>query len=152
MRPALLVLLTVASLGARAQGGLEWRPLPEALAVARASGVPALVYVEAPWCGPCRALERETLADPSVEARLAQFALARLTIDDRDRTHRVGPYRLSEAAWAERLGAASTPTLVLLGPDGAVLGRHAGTLPPSGLLPLLGAALADAARTDLPPR
>lgn len=124
--------------------GPLWAQAPawEPLAVALAAGRPTLVYVQAPWCGPCRRLERETFADAAVDARLDRFALARLTIDDHDRTHRVGPYRLTEAAWAARLGAAATPTLVLLGPDGAVLGRVAGFVPPDVLLSILDAAQA----------
>ncbi len=144
MRTQLLLLLTLASLNVQAQDPPEWRALPDALALAAASDVPALVYVQAPWCGPCRQLERETFADPAVRARLARFALARLTLDDRDRHHRVGPYRLSEAAWSRRLGAEATPTLVVLTSGGAVLGRHTGALPPAGLLPFLDAALAAA--------
>lgn len=120
---------------------LEWRTLPEALAEARADGTPALVYVQAAWCGPCRRLERETFPEPEVASRLEGFALARLTYDDRDRTHRVGPYRLSEAEWASRLGAQATPTFVLLSPDGAVLGRYSGFLPAEGLTMMLDAAI-----------
>lgn len=134
---------------AAAQPAQAWRTLPEALALAQADARPALVYVQAAWCGPCRRLERETFTDPTVSAALNRFALARLTVDDRDRVQVVGPYRLSEAEWAARLGADATPTLVLLAPDGAVLGRHTGFLPPSGLLPLLAAALADAS-SDAP--
>ena len=121
----------------------RWLALPEALAQAGAEGRPVLVYVQAAWCGPCRRLERETFADSAIAARLDRYALARLTLDDRDRHHRVGDYRLSEAEWAVRLGAAATPSLILLAPDGAVLGRHTGFLPPDGLLPILDAALAE---------
>jgi thioredoxin-related protein len=69
-----------------------------------------------------------------------------LTIDDHDRTHRVGPYRLSEADWSTRLGAEATPTLILLAPDGGVLARYTGFLPADGLLPILDAALSDPLR------
>ncbi|WP_432280799.1 thioredoxin family protein [Rubrivirga litoralis] len=109
---------------------------------AEAESRPALVYVQAAWCGPCRRLERETFADPAVQDRLRRFARARLTVDDRDRAHRVGPWRLSEAEWAAHYGAEAAPTLVLLAPDGTVLGRQSGSLSPSGLLPILDAVLA----------
>ena len=142
MPAALLVVLTAPA--------PDWRPLPDALAAGRASGRPVLVYVQAVWCGPCRLLERDTFADPAVAAWLDRFALARLTVDDRDRGHRVDGRRLSEAGWAAHLGADATPTLVWLSPDGAVLGRHTGYLPPEGLLPVLDAALAAAARPPLP--
>ena len=143
----------VAAPPALTQGGAGWDTLPDALEAASAEDRPALVYVQAAWCGPCRRLERETFADPAVQARLAQFARARLTVDDRDRRHRVAGWRLSEAEWAAHYGADATPTLVLLASDGSVLGRQAGFLPPDGLLPILDAALAATKPTSAtPPR
>lgn len=121
---------------------MVWLSLPEALAVSQTEGRPALVYVHAAWCVPCQRLERETFPEAAVANRLGRFALATLVIDDHDREHRVGPYRLSEADWAARLGAEGTPTLVLLAPDGAVLARQRGFLTPDLLLPILDAALA----------
>ncbi|MDX1531816.1 MAG: thioredoxin family protein [Rhodothermales bacterium] len=138
-------LLLVAS-AAAAQPALPWGSFPAALADAAASGRPVLVYAYADWCAPCHRLERETFADAAVRGRLARFALARLDFDDRESAQQVGPYRLSPAAWAERLGAEATPALVFLTADGAVLGRVAGFLEPAALLPLLDAALADAPR------
>lgn len=136
-------------LAAAAQPGV-WRPLPEAIALSAAEDAPTLVYVQASWCAPCRRLERETFADPSVARRLARFVRARLTIDEHERTLRVAGYRLSEAEWAERLGAQATPSIVLLGPDGRLLGRHTGFLPPAGLLPILDAALRASAKSTTP--
>ena len=72
---------------------------------------------------------------------MSRFALTKLTLDDHDRMHRIGPYRLSEADWAARFGAESTPTLVLLTPDGAILARHTGLLAPPFLTSILDAAL-----------
>lgn len=134
----------IALLGAGLSGRASpsWSSLPDALAEARRHDRPVLVYVEAAWCGPCRQLERDTFRDPGVGRRLRRFARAVLTFDDDDRMHRIGAYRLSEAAWAARLGARSTPTLIFLSSDGAVLGRHTGFLPPEALVPLLDAVLA----------
>lgn len=136
----LAIFLTLCIVGApRADAqALHWRSLSQAFAAEQ----PVVVFVRAPWCGPCRQLERETFTDPAIAERLARFSLTRLTIDDHDRMHRVGPYRLSEADWAARLGAERTPTLILLSPDGAILGRQTGWLPPSLLAPILDAALA----------
>ena len=127
---------------------LEWGSLPEALADAATTKRPTLVYVHAAWCAPCRRLERETFADPAVAARLGRFARAKLTFDDYDRTHRLGDYRLSEAAWAARLGAETTPALIVLAPDGSFLTRQIGFLPPAGLLAILDAALTTTTTTD----
>lgn len=129
---------------------LAWQMLPEALAEAATSNRPALVYVRAAWCSPCHRLERETFADSLVVRRLGRFARAKLTFDDADRTHRLGGYRRSEAEWSAHLGATSTPTLILLAPDGALLARHPGFLPPEGLLTLLDAALQAHTNTHLP--
>ena len=122
---------------------LPWTTLPGALADAQASGRPVVVYAHADWCAPCHRLERETFADAAVRDRLARFALARLDLDDRDSGQTVGPYRLSPAAWAERLGVEAPPSLVLLAPDGAILGRVTGFLDAAPLLSILDAALAD---------
>ncbi len=129
---------------------LEWQSLPEALAEAAASQRPALVYVHAAWCAPCRQLERETFADPAVAERLGRFARAKLVFDDHDRTHRLGGHRLSEAAWAAHLGAETTPTLIVLAPDGSILVRQAGFLPPAGLLTILDAALVTTTDAPIP--
>lgn len=147
MRRSLLLLLAVllpaACLPARAQDppALTWQTLPDALAEAAGTNRPALLYVRAAWCAPCARLETETFAEPSVEARLRRFARATLTFDDYDRTHRLGAYRLSEAEWAARLGAEATPALIVLSPNGEVLMRQQGFLPPAGLIPILDAVL-----------
>lgn len=138
-----LLLLALTPLAA-AQSVLPWTTFPGALTDADASNRPVLVYAHADWCAPCHRLQHETFADAAVRERLARFALARLDLDDRDSEQQVGPYRLSPAEWAERLGVEAPPTLVLLAPDGAVLGRVTGFLEPEPLLSILDAALADA--------
>ncbi|GAB5519902.1 MAG: thioredoxin family protein [Rhodothermales bacterium] len=120
---------------------LEWATLPEAIASAQAAQQPTIVYVEAAWCSPCRQLERETFADARVHERLAHFSTAKLTFDDHDTKHRIGPYRLSEAGWAKRFGAARTPTLIILDAAGAVLAQKTGFLSAEHLMPILDAAL-----------
>lgn len=119
----------------------EWLRLDAAFVRSAEKGIPTLVYVQAAWCGPCRRMERTTFADPAIAARLNGFALARLSLDAYDDFVAVGDYRLSEAGWAARLGADATPTLILLSPDGAILGRQTGFLPADGLAPILDAAL-----------
>lgn len=111
-----------------------------------------MIYVQAAWCGPCRKLERETLSDPDVLRMLRGWSLVKLTFDDHDRIHRVGPYRLSEAAWASRFGADSTPALVFVAPDGGILARRIGFVPPEGLMQLLAAGQAALEGNDSEPR
>lgn len=122
---------------------LPWTTLPGALADAASTDRPIVVYAHADWCAPCHRLEKTTFATDAVRDRLAHFALARLDLDDRDSKQQVGAYRLSPAEWAEQLGVEAPPSLVLLSPDGAVLGRVVGFLEPDALLPILDAALTD---------
>lgn len=120
---------------------IAWDTLPVALKQASTAGQPTIVYVHAVWCAPCRRLEQETFTDTRIRERLSHFAKAELTFDEHDEKHRVGPYRLSEAAWAKRLGADLTPTLIFLDANGAVLARKTGFLDAEGLIPILDAAL-----------
>lgn len=115
----------------------EWSSFPEALRLAQEEEKPVIVYVHAPWCGPCLRLERETFADQDVQQRLHRMARANLRIDAHDRIQRYAGYRLSEAEWAMRLGVETTPALVFLTSDGAVLGVHAGFIAPEELIAVL---------------
>lgn len=127
---------------------IVWDTLPAALKQASTAGQPTIVYVHAVWCAPCRRLEQDTFTDTRIRERLSHFAKAELTFDEHDEKHRVGPYRLSEAAWAKRLGADLTPTLIFLDANGAVLARKTGFLDPEGLLPILDAALVATAQQN----
>ncbi len=113
---------------------LAWHALPDALARAASSGWPVLVFVHAPWCGPCLRMERSTFADPAVRGLLARFERARLDFDDRETRLHVGDRRLSPFELARRLGAEATPALVVLAPDGTPLGHVAGYVEPEALL------------------
>ncbi|MEM1043282.1 MAG: thioredoxin family protein [Bacteroidota bacterium] len=140
----LLLLAVAASAQPEPQADLPWTTLPGAFADAAATDRPIVVYAHADWCAPCHRIEQTTFAAAAVRARFERFVLARLDLDDRDSKQQVGPYRLSPAAWAGRLGVEAPPSLVLLAPDGAVLGRVTGFLEPDALLPILDAALSDA--------
>lgn len=137
----LIALLLPGSTLAQVPGDGASRPFGEALTYAAAENLPLVIYVEAPWCGPCRQMERETFAHPAVQHRLSRVEWTTLTIDNTDRQHRVGSYKHSEAAWASHLGIVSTPGLVFMQPDGSVMSRHTGYLPPEELLPYLDAVL-----------
>ncbi len=141
----ILTIIAATALPASAQTTANWQTWTDAWSDATASSLPKLVYVRAAWCAPCRKLERETFSDPVVAERLRRFAQARITIDDFDSVQRLGGYRLSEAAWAARLGAETTPELILLAPDGAILARRSGFVPAAGLVSILDAALAESA-------
>ena len=103
-----------------------WQTLPEALAAARQSGRPVLVYVHARSCGPCRRMERTAFRDAGVRALLGRFALARLDLDDHESTLVVGGRRDSPFGWARQIGAEATPSFVFLAPDGTPITRASG--------------------------
>lgn len=133
IRTATLALLLITT-GSSIPG---WSSLSEALHLAAEEGKPVVVYVSAPWCGPCLRLERETFMNKYVQERLSRVARAGLRIDGHDRIQRIAGYRLSEAEWAVQLGIESTPALVFLSPDGTVLGIHQGFIDVDSLVDVL---------------
>ena len=62
--------------------------LDRAVKQAAAAGRPALLDVYADWCVECKRLERETFANPAVQARLAGFTLLRADVTANDETDR----------------------------------------------------------------
>lgn len=54
--------------------------LPELEARLQKTGRPVLLEVYADWCAECRRMERETLTDPAVRARLAGFLLLKADV------------------------------------------------------------------------
>src|SRR5207244_6902347 len=55
----------------------------EAVAVARREGKPILADFSTSWCHNCRQLERETLSDPNITARLDNFVKVHVDGDAR---------------------------------------------------------------------
>lgn len=104
--------------------GHRWQPFAEALETAAETDTKVLVFVEAPWCGWCRKLEKEVFDDAPAMAELSTyFTFTRLTLDDNEQTHRFNGYRLTSMALARQLGATTTPTTLFLSADGTVLAR-----------------------------
>ena len=62
--------------------------LDAAVKQAAAAGRPALLDVYADWCVECKRLERETFANPAVEARLGAFTLLRADVTANDEIDR----------------------------------------------------------------
>ncbi|MEZ4700934.1 MAG: thioredoxin fold domain-containing protein [Rhodothermales bacterium] len=118
------LLLTTPAYDIALPDTVSWRSLGAAFEESAQTNKPILVYIRAPWCGPCARMERDVF--PAVSPALALFTPAALRIDDGAARHRIGGELLSEQAWANRLGAEATPTLVFLAPDGAVITRTSG--------------------------
>ena len=70
-----------------------------------------LVYVEAAWCIPCRALEKFVLPVPAVKDSLQKFIFVPTSLDSSD----LG------IALAKKYGLAAVPTFLLISPQGYLL-------------------------------
>jgi protein disulfide-isomerase len=98
-------------------------PLEQALATARASGRPALLYFATSWCGYCRLLERQTLPDPRVGAHLAAYTVVAYDAE-----------RGAGRDLAQRYGVVGFPTLVRVDASGRALGTYEGYDPPDAFV------------------
>ena len=114
---------------------ITWLTLTQATEEARMENKPILVYVHAPWCGPCLKMEKEVF--PEVEVLLNRFALAELDYDDNETSIKAYGHTSSPIEWAIRYGAEATPTFILLTPSGAVVTRASGFIDTKGFSVLL---------------
>ena len=127
--PIVLLLSVCFSVDAHAQEEdlpLAWSSLSNALEQGRREGRPTLVYVQAPWCGPCRKMEREVF--PEVRPLLERLARAELDYDEHEVRLRLGEQTRSPSAWARHFGVDATPGFVLLAEDGALITSVTGFL------------------------
>jgi len=119
MKRSCLVLFALAALaGSAAAGGggrLRWREgrtLDAALAEARATGTPVMLYFAADYCPGCKALNAGAFSDEGV-AKAAEGWIRVLVDSDRD------------GRVFQRYKVQAMPTVLFLDPDGAVVGKLA---------------------------
>jgi len=96
---------------------VEFKSYPEALAAAKASGKPLFLYFGAEWCPPCRQMKAVTFKDADVIARLADFVVCIIDVDDHmdlAKQYKVGPI----------------PTFFLVSADERPISTHVGFLDP----------------------
>ena len=83
-------------------------------------GVTSFVRFTADWCGPCKLMEREVYPDPEVQKALSTMLC----------------YELGEDK-AEKWKVLSLPAMFLVGPNGAILRIHEGSMTIDELLEFL---------------
>lgn len=88
----------------------------EAFAAARKSGKPVLVDLYAEWCGWCKTMEREVFTQTRFQAYAERFVLLRVDVEDGG----------DGTDLQRRFSANSLPTLLLLDPKQALLGKIEG--------------------------
>jgi thiol:disulfide interchange protein len=98
-------------------------PFEQMKARARSTGKPAILYFCADWCGYCTKMNRETLSDPAVQRRIAEFPA---TLYDSGTP--VG------RAVANRYGIDAYPTMVLIDASGQEVDQIIGARPPAEFL------------------
>ena len=105
---------------------VEWLNLPEAFTQAQEEQTPLLIYVQAPWCGPCKVMERDVF--PQTTPLLKRFTLARLNFDDHESTVSFAGRQMTSFDWAQHMGIEATPGFVLTEPDGTIITHFTGYL------------------------
>jgi tetratricopeptide (TPR) repeat protein len=112
------LLLLMLGLGAALAPAAElpWRDNPAASRLLPPGGErPVLLYFTAPWCVPCKLMEREVFQNPDGRAELANFELVRLDLENP-----------AGRSLADSFRVGTVPTFVMLDPGGAEIERIRG--------------------------
>jgi thiol-disulfide isomerase/thioredoxin len=115
---ALLAVLVAGELRAGALNGWSTEP-KAAFAAAKKADQLVLVDAYAEWCGWCKVLEREVFPHPEFLAATRDFVKLRIDVED----------GAEGSELADRYGAWSLPTLLILEPSGALVGVVEGYAP-----------------------
>ena len=96
---------------------IAWREgdVDDALAEARESGKPVLLYWGAKWCPPCNQLKSTLFRDPAFIAQTRNFVSVHLDGDT-----------AGAQKWGERFGISGYPTVIVLRADGSEIARLSG--------------------------
>ena len=119
-----VTLLISGSVSARTDRG--WLPsFEDAELVAAQQQIPLLVHFHAPWCGPCRQMDKDLFSSPVVQ-RALQNGLAAVKVDITKRPD-----------LKKRFAAESIPRDIVVHPDGSVQTLSVGVVPQGSYLSIL---------------
>lgn len=123
-----IILLAAAALAAMAIPALAaseaFHDLSFDKAMEKAKKESKLVFIDfyTTWCGPCKMMDRDTFSNEKVIAWLKEHTVALMVDAERD------------VELANRFHVTAYPTLVFLKPDGKIVGRVDGYMPPEAFL------------------
>jgi len=92
---------------------VQWRDdLPTALAEARSSNRPVLLYFTADWCGPCQWMKRNVFTDDAL-AVAVHGGFIPVRVDHDQRPDLIQRYQVAGIPWFAVLDADGNPTRIL---------------------------------------
>ena len=130
---ALAAMMMAMNSEATAQGGegatVAWRSVSEALEQASSSQKLVLVDVYTDWCGWCKRMDRDTYADSSVGAYIAERFVAAKMNPEKEGTVTYDGKEYSQAQFGQALGVNGYPATAFFTANGELITVVPGYLP-----------------------